>query len=253
MFKSLCGSGTFKNVVVLTTFWDQITEKKGSEREAELKRTSSALYALRVLAHIFTFTPSVVRIQEEIRVEGKSLENTEAGSLHREEVQRAIEEHNKQMAELREELDAVKQSNIVAKLQLELAQEKLQRNLDRWEHERSELKRGLEEERKAREQQGEMLAKKMEELRRGLDEGKARKRKESRPVMEVYVVEEKDAVKSRKVAKPAEKESGVEWERVSRSQQEIKPAKMGPVVEKNKVYERKEAEPTKEEWPCTLQ
>lgn len=186
MFRSLCGSQTYKNVVVLTTFWDRVSEQEGAQREAELKESffsdlvnggacfmrhdRTIVSALQVLAYIFTLAPSIVRIQEEIRVEGKELEDTEAGSLHREEVEQLIAKHKKEMAELREELDAIKESNIIAKLEMELARAKLQSHLERWENERSELKRGLDEERKARELQVANVAKEMEDLKRGLDE-----------------------------------------------------------------------------------
>ncbi|KAF7353274.1 hypothetical protein MSAN_01515300 [Mycena sanguinolenta] len=40
MFKELCGAETFKNVVVLTTFWDSVSEAQGQKREDELTKGS---------------------------------------------------------------------------------------------------------------------------------------------------------------------------------------------------------------------
>ncbi|KAF9052578.1 hypothetical protein BDP27DRAFT_1335225, partial [Rhodocollybia butyracea] len=36
MFKKLCGADTFKNTVVLTTFWDNVSEEKGEARERDM-------------------------------------------------------------------------------------------------------------------------------------------------------------------------------------------------------------------------
>ena len=36
MFQKLCGTETYKNVVVLTTFWDQVGEEIGAKREEQL-------------------------------------------------------------------------------------------------------------------------------------------------------------------------------------------------------------------------
>ena len=37
MFRELCGQEAYKNVVVLTTFWDEVPNDEGVEREAELE------------------------------------------------------------------------------------------------------------------------------------------------------------------------------------------------------------------------
>ncbi|KAJ7922201.1 P-loop containing nucleoside triphosphate hydrolase protein, partial [Mycena leptocephala] len=121
MFKKLCGDQTHKNIVVLTTFWDKVTNKQEAvKREEELKakffwslvaggacfmRSDRTIEAVRaVLGHIFTLLPTNVLIQEEIRVEGKSLEDTAVGSVHREEVERIIAQHTKEMGDLKAEM-----------------------------------------------------------------------------------------------------------------------------------------------------
>ena len=37
MFKNLCGTESYKNVVVLTTSWDLVSKELGQKREAQLK------------------------------------------------------------------------------------------------------------------------------------------------------------------------------------------------------------------------
>jgi len=37
MFRSLCGTDSYQNIIVLTTFWDCVDSAKGVEREGQLK------------------------------------------------------------------------------------------------------------------------------------------------------------------------------------------------------------------------
>jgi len=123
MFAGLCGSQSFNNVVVVTTFWDQIiNEEEGKRREAQLKskffkalvnggacfmRHNRTMETAReVLNHIFTLTPTNVRIQEEIRIEGKCLPGTEAGAVHTAEMNRLMDKHKKELADLKDRLTA---------------------------------------------------------------------------------------------------------------------------------------------------
>lgn len=60
--------------------------------------------AREVLNHIFTLTPTNIQIQEEIRVEGKRLPETEAGTVHTAEMNRLVDEHKKELADLKDRL-----------------------------------------------------------------------------------------------------------------------------------------------------
>ena len=117
IFAGLCGTRNLKNVVVLTTFWDRIyDEEEGARREAQLKsRFFKALVdggarfmrhnrtmetAREVLNHIFGLLPTNVQIQEEIRLQGKSLQETAAGSVRGPELERLKTEHQKEIENL---------------------------------------------------------------------------------------------------------------------------------------------------------
>ncbi|KAJ7876309.1 hypothetical protein B0H14DRAFT_2200783, partial [Mycena olivaceomarginata] len=92
----LCGTDSYKNVVVMTTFWDQVNETKGATHEAQLKSKFFKAFvdggtrfmrhdltiesACAVLEHVHTLIPTNLGIVNEIRVEGKKLEDTAAGS-----------------------------------------------------------------------------------------------------------------------------------------------------------------------------
>jgi hypothetical protein len=161
MFRNLCGEGGFKNVVVLTTFWDKVTNEDGRKRETQLKskffkelvdggarfmqHDQSLRSVQEVLKHILTLAPTNVRIQEEIRVEGKSLEETAAGSVHRKEVEELIAKHKKEFSELKAEMDEVGNTNAALAQELRVERDKLQCKLKEWENERDELKKGLDE------------------------------------------------------------------------------------------------------------
>jgi hypothetical protein len=135
MFRNLCGTETYKNVVVLTTFWDRTDVQEGARREEQLKsgafkdlvdggsrfmrydRTVES--AGKVLGHILTLMPANIHIQEEIRRDHKRLEDTAPGSVHREEVECIIAKHVKEVDDLRAELVATRTANEAMRRELE--------------------------------------------------------------------------------------------------------------------------------------
>ena len=101
--------------MILTTFWDQVaTEEEGVEREEQLESNffkdlvqGGALFmrhdctlesAHQVLGHILTLEPVTVQIQEEIRIQSKTLEDPAAGSMHCEEAERLIAKQEEDVA-----------------------------------------------------------------------------------------------------------------------------------------------------------
>ncbi|KAJ3924517.1 MAG: hypothetical protein NXY57DRAFT_875764, partial [Lentinula lateritia] len=120
MFQNLCGPNAYGNIVVLTTFWDRVSAEEGLTREEQLKSTffsnivaggarfmrhdRTAQSAREVIAHILTLSPTDVQIQEEIRVDGKGLEETAAGLVHREEVELVLEKHRQEIMSLGKEI-----------------------------------------------------------------------------------------------------------------------------------------------------
>jgi hypothetical protein len=111
-----------------------------------------------------TLSPATVQIQEEICLQGKTLEDTAAGSVHREEVERLIAKHKTDVAGLKAEIETMKDINQAARRELEEERAKLLQGLARWEKERVELKNGLDEERKSRERLQAEAAKEKENL-----------------------------------------------------------------------------------------
>jgi len=135
MFRNLCGTETYKNVVVLTTFWDNAGPKEQAvEREKELKSTvfkdlvdGGACFihhdrtiesAQKVLEHTLTLVPANVQIQKEIRLDGKSLVDTSAGSVYQEEMEAILANHEEEVNRLRLQLKTVANSNEVLRREL---------------------------------------------------------------------------------------------------------------------------------------
>jgi hypothetical protein len=213
MFRNLCGTETYKNVVVVTTFWDNAgLEQQAARREEELKSTAfkdlvnggarfmrhdcTTESAQRVLQHILTLMPANVQIQKEIRLDGRSLENTSAGSVYREEMKKILAKHNREVEELKSELAAVSESNLILKQELEEERARLRRELARWETEMSALKNGLDGVRRSQERLEESVAKKNVRLTRDLNRpsqspAKVQPQDGARHVQEPRKVEEK--------------------------------------------------------------
>lgn len=190
MFRGLCGAAAFKNVVVLTTFWDQVSTSEGVRREAQLKsiffkdlligeacfmrHDHKAESTRPVLKHISTLAPTITQIQRDIREKGNRLEDTAAGSVLREEVEIIIAKYRKEVADLKEQIGMITNSGEVMKRELRHEQAMLQLELARWDRERSELKKGLGEAKKSRE----WLEAETSELQAQLVEVKAHKEAE---------------------------------------------------------------------------
>ncbi|KAJ3740298.1 P-loop containing nucleoside triphosphate hydrolase protein [Lentinula detonsa] len=207
IFRELCGAATFKNVVVLTTFWDRVNEEEGLAREEELKSNSNFFKDLvdggarfmrhdrensgarQVLDHIFTLVPTTVQIQKEIRVEGKSLEETAAGSAQREEINRMVAKHRKEMDDLNSEIAAVKIGNDALKQELQEERAELQKKLLRWEDEKVDLKKGLDDESKLRKRLEEEINMQREKYEKAQQELQSELEKSKKERNEAFLME----------------------------------------------------------------
>ncbi|KAK3367253.1 hypothetical protein B0T24DRAFT_651556 [Lasiosphaeria ovina] len=188
MFRNLCGDNAFKNVILVTTFWDELQDKtKGESRERDLLRKqdwwgymaakgsrthrflNTRESALGIVSELLDLPAVALHIQQEIIDQGLEIDQTKAGEALnqelaelraayqeqmeslREEKERAIRDHDEQMQEALESMEAEKHKFI---RQLESEQAALQ--ADRREERRkmeqafNDQLRRLERERKAR-------------------------------------------------------------------------------------------------------
>ena len=165
MFQNLCGLDAYKNIIVLTTFWDKVTDEIGAKREKQLKENffkqlvdcgacfmrhdMSFQSAQDVLRHILPLVPTDTLIGKEIVDDGKNLDQTAAGSVHSKDVEEIIAKHKKEMAELTGEIVEIRKTNKALARELQTERAQLKEKLAKWENERLELKKGLEDQRNA--------------------------------------------------------------------------------------------------------
>jgi len=88
---------------------------------------------------------TAVWISRELGRQKIVLEKTAAGSVQREEVEWMIAKHKQEVAEIEEEMRAAKDYNAATKQALEKERVEMQKKLAKWETERTELRRGLDE------------------------------------------------------------------------------------------------------------
>ncbi|KAL2867562.1 uncharacterized protein BJX67DRAFT_380913 [Aspergillus lucknowensis] len=156
MFKKLCGRDALKNVILATTMWEQVSPEDGERRERELARTSEfwgemILRGAQIKRHwnngesawelvnIFaskdsTRQKAVLNIQDEMVVQKKPLDKTDAGlelenSLiqEREKWSRELEETREMMREAlaakdKESLELLRETEAKMNKRIEKAQ-----------------------------------------------------------------------------------------------------------------------------------
>ena len=166
MFQSLCGIDSYKNVIILTTFWDCVESAKGVEREGQLRNKAfadivagggcfmrhdrTAESARNVLKQIIPLPPTNVKIQDEILVQGKTLEETSVGSVQSKEVVALITKHKEELQDVRDEMKEAQRKDDQALNELREERDNLEKKLASWQEQQLALKKGLEEETESR-------------------------------------------------------------------------------------------------------
>ncbi|KAK6521663.1 hypothetical protein TWF506_001872 [Arthrobotrys conoides] len=118
MFRKLTGEKNLKNVVLTTSMWDKVTAEEGARRERELKEKfwkvllayeaktikykGTAESAREVAALLMENKPFYLQLQEEMGKGNKALKDTSAGKEIMEELARVKEQHQREMAEMKE-------------------------------------------------------------------------------------------------------------------------------------------------------
>ena len=138
MFRELCGESALKNVYIATTNWSRVTPEEGDMRErellespnlfkplidagAQLVRWVDTASAQSIVDNLIRKDQIKLRIQVELD-EGKTLEETGAGSVLKEELTALAEKHKVDMRALQEEIEEAtktKQEDLLAELEEE--------------------------------------------------------------------------------------------------------------------------------------
>lgn len=155
MFKKLCGDDPLKNVVVVTTFWDEIDLDGGIQNETELKTKDKffkelveggskfvrhGLYSKdeqpkdpefkqprSIVIDLLSLDPVFVQMQKEL-AQGKAVEETSAGAELFRELQELKRQQKKDVYELNMKIEDMKLANARDRELRETLEEK-QRNL----------------------------------------------------------------------------------------------------------------------------
>ena len=164
MFRKLCGDEALKNVVVVTSRWDDLQEKDRDamgKREKELMETpgkffepliaaggrflrhdNTARSARRIMEAFLKNEPLPLQIQVEMR-NGKTLEETAAGSELAAEMEKLMDKHSSEMKNLKEEMAEAIEAKDVALKELEAERTKMQQEMKKWEEQKKALADGL--------------------------------------------------------------------------------------------------------------
>ena len=155
MFYEMCGTNSLQNVVIVTTMWDKVTEKEGSQREEELKSEDDLFKpwmdggqatmmrherttdnANKVINHLLAKDATNTQITYELVEEKKTLIETAAGRELHNDINEFIESSKKNIESL--QVDIQRQ---FADVQRQFAEEK--KKMARLTKELEELKRGM--------------------------------------------------------------------------------------------------------------
>ena len=155
VFREICGDKSLEHVRIVTTNWNLVDEKQGNSRQDALakevfepliekgaclcRHDKGLKSAQSIMSQLIHKTPVTIKIQEELN-EGCTLGDTSAGAMIIEEMKGLKEMHDKEVEELREEMEEALMANDEG-LRLELDEErrKLEGMMARAEEDRKTL------------------------------------------------------------------------------------------------------------------
>jgi hypothetical protein len=137
MFRQLCGEKALKNVVIVTTMWENVIRADGEARETELashdiffkpalqnhaqmaRSNHTVESAQAILRMIIRNHPLALRIQEELIDEHKDISETAAGEELNRELMRQMQRHKEELNQLKIEKAATKNEDEETRRELE--------------------------------------------------------------------------------------------------------------------------------------
>ncbi|PUU73233.1 P-loop containing nucleoside triphosphate hydrolase protein [Tuber borchii] len=177
MFRELCGEKNFSNVILCTTMWGGVEEEEGRRREQELRNKENfwgslvsrgaqvtrhrgpdfAASARKIAESLIQKDTIVLQLQEELDKNG-TLSGTSAGRLLTGEIEDIKKKHQKEMEELKAEMQAANND----KEEMELLREYYKKEIEG-------LKKATEELEKLRAEDMKRFNKKLEEMQHQWD------------------------------------------------------------------------------------
>lgn len=123
LFSKICGDDAMRNVLIVTTMWEEVHQEVGERREGELmnkeiffkgalnhgarmcRHHNTVLSARNTVRELLGLSPRVVQMQHEIVDECKDLPQTAAGEELQSELERQAKDYHQRMQDLQEEID----------------------------------------------------------------------------------------------------------------------------------------------------
>lgn len=165
MFRYLCGDDGFKNVVLVTTFWDALLDQAaGEEKEqqlrdrdewwghmmskgAKMKRSKNTRESAKdILAELVDFSPVTLQIQEEMVDQGLEVDQTAAGEALNRDILKKTQSLEADILKIQRDKDKAEKNHKVALRKIlekqesdkyallrEIESEKAALHADRWE------------------------------------------------------------------------------------------------------------------------
>ena len=158
LFEKICGEGAMKNVVIVTTMWEDVEENVGKAREQELATKSlffqtaiqqganmdrlqnNSESAKRVVSRFLPNPYRRLQMQRELVDENKQVPETEAGGILSDILRQQEERHQREMEKLREELQRESDRAEMSRLREELR--RTRENLRRVKKDEEKLQAG---------------------------------------------------------------------------------------------------------------
>ena len=148
MFRELCGESAFKNVVLASNMWGDVSQEDGEEREEELatnffkpvldkgaqlsRHHNTVQSAHDIIRQVMRNQPTALQIQRELVDEGKDIVGTAAGEAINKELNEQIRRHKAELEIVNEEMEqAMKDKDEETRRELEEETRKLQEHIDR--------------------------------------------------------------------------------------------------------------------------
>ncbi|KAL2671381.1 hypothetical protein Neosp_013967 [[Neocosmospora] mangrovei] len=159
IFKRICGEEALKNVLLVTSRWNNIDEALGASRERQLRESFWAYMlgrgscmsrfhgdhpsAVGLASQLLIKDPVVLQLQHEMIDEGKDLNKTSAGSFVDDGLEKLREEHLREIESLENLKRELKDSDRAMKRQMQADWEKERARLRETEEQQVSLRRDV--------------------------------------------------------------------------------------------------------------
>ena len=159
IFRKICGQMALKNVLLVTTRWNDVDEALGADRENELRKKFWAYMlsngssmkrfygdkesATAISSQLLSKRGIVLEIQRELVDERKTLKQTVAGSFVSEDISELKKDLQKQLNDLDVERQRLRETDRAAKRQMQLDIEQEQLRMEEAKKDEERLRRDI--------------------------------------------------------------------------------------------------------------